>query len=166
MNPIGSAPLIRRCFEKITTCPRTQVFRFADIDHTAGRVFHQIDAGYLRKGAHLVCCLLVKRGGRRFRFWRAYVVGRVHNRLLEIRGPYSRATCRLPAGQTALSQIVTGAGISHRGASDARLSQSPAAWSVEHAQNNTCLERTSRQVKKMRCHPQQGCYSEKLAFVT
>ena len=52
-HQFGGAAVLGGRLQKVAACTGPQVLGLADIDHPAGGVFHQIDAGRLRKFAHL-----------------------------------------------------------------------------------------------------------------
>ena len=53
-HELGGARVFGRRLEEIAARPCAEALRLADVDHPAGGVFHQIDAGRLREGSHLL----------------------------------------------------------------------------------------------------------------
>ncbi len=52
-NPVRRPQLLRGRLGEVAAGPRAEVLGLADVDHPAGGVLHQVDAGRLRKLAHL-----------------------------------------------------------------------------------------------------------------
>ena len=53
LDPVGGAALGHRPFEEVAAGPAAQVLGLADVDHPAGGILHQIDAGRAGKFADL-----------------------------------------------------------------------------------------------------------------
>ena len=65
-DELRRAGVFGRGLQEVAARPRAEVLRLADVNHPAGGVFHQIDAGRLREGANLLGGQRVVGGWRRF----------------------------------------------------------------------------------------------------
>ena len=84
-DPFGGSGFLGGGRLEVASGSRPKVFGFADVDHHPGGVFHQVDAGSLRKISDLLCGLaeaevscqrIVRRWRRRFLgFWNLGLVG-------------------------------------------------------------------------------------------